>query len=495
MFRVTVEDTHGATATATVTVDVEDIQRVGDPRRDVNQATPAECSGYGLTRLTIARANAAAAADYAEENGMDIETDALAYSELRLNADDLYDPEECVCEPGYLGTQCEVHPCGDAWRGELVSYDGANDIADCACGEFFSGRVCDVECFGNGVFVKQGTDEGGRNGEMGTAGVAISEDEIGACVCDPGIRGENLRRRVPRLRRGARDVRVDERARVGFGERRRRRDGRRRQSLDYADQSWVCVCSDDYMGELCDIPCPCARFGLAAGVCEIARPSARPERSQTRSWESARARRRTRARTVPCRARRASRATATAPPVGFEGGISAAVAAIYADITLSPSEKASAVEAARVDGKCFCREEAAIGGWGYYGEDCATPCLPCVHARVRRRRRVRVPPRVCRRRPAISGATETACWRSPRSTPTPSGTGASTSTAFPVCPGTTSRQLGSLRRARAVRHDQRRRGPLQPRADRRRRGGFRIYGIRCGRISSGRVLRVRDAPR
>ena len=381
VFRVTVEDTHGATATATVTVDVEDIQRVGDPRRDVNQATPAECSGYGLTRLTIARANAAAAADYAEENGMDIETDALAYSELRLNADDLYDPEECVCEPGYLGTQCEVHPCGDAWRGELVSYDGANDIADCACGEFFSGRVCDVECFGNGVFVKQGTDEGGRNGEMGTAGVAISEDEIGACVCDPGFAGKICGVACPGCDGAHATCALTKELASGSGNDAGVETGDADQSLDYADQSWVCVCSDDYMGELCDIPCPCARFGLAAGVCEIDEAKrasgafANEELgkcacSPTHTGEDC---------SVPCPPCVEGHGDC-APPVGFEGGISAAVAAIYADITLSPSEKASAVEAARVDGKCFCREEAnELGGWGYYGEDCATPCLPCVH--------------------------------------------------------------------------------------------------------------------
>ena len=115
-----VEDMHGATANATVVVDVRDTERVGDPRRDANQATPAECSGYGLTRLTIARADAAAAADYAESNGLDVESDPSAFSELLLS-DSLYDPEECVCEPGYLGEQCEVHPCGDSWRGELVS--------------------------------------------------------------------------------------------------------------------------------------------------------------------------------------------------------------------------------------------------------------------------------------------------------------------------------------------------------------------------------------
>jgi hypothetical protein len=112
----------------------------------------------------------------------------LAFSELVLS-NALYDPEECVCEPGYEGEQCEVHPCGAAWRGELVSYDAANDLKTCLCAEFFTGRTCDVECWNNGVFVKQGTDEGGLDGVMGTAGVAIPEDQIGACVCDPGFAG------------------------------------------------------------------------------------------------------------------------------------------------------------------------------------------------------------------------------------------------------------------------------------------------------------------
>jgi hypothetical protein len=113
-FRVIVEDMHGATANATVLVDVKDTQRVGDPRRDVNQATPAECSGYGLTKLTIARADALAALDYAESNtpGLDVESDPLAFSELVLS-NALYDPRSACAS---RGTKASSAKCTRAAR-------------------------------------------------------------------------------------------------------------------------------------------------------------------------------------------------------------------------------------------------------------------------------------------------------------------------------------------------------------------------------------------
>ena len=54
-FVITVEDTDGATANASVSVDVQDVIRAGRPSRDENQANPEECSGYGSTKLTIVR--------------------------------------------------------------------------------------------------------------------------------------------------------------------------------------------------------------------------------------------------------------------------------------------------------------------------------------------------------------------------------------------------------------------------------------------------------
>lgn len=384
-FVVIVEDMHGATANATVFVNVKDTERVGDPRRDVNQATPAECSGYGLTKLTIARADALAALDYSQSNtpGLDVESDPLAFSELVLS-NALYDPEECVCEPGYEGEQCEVHPCGAAWRGELVSYDAANDLKTCACAEFFTGRTCDVECWNNGVFVKQGTDEGGRDGVMGTAGVAIPEDQIGACVCDPGFAGNVCGVACPGCDGAhAKCVLLKEYARLNnyTNPDGSVYDGSGDTDLDYAEQSWTCVCSDDYMGELCDIPCPCAGFGLAHGACEVDEAKrlsgafANDELGKcacdsTHTGEDC---------SVPCPPCTLNQGDC-APPVGYEAGVGAAVAAIYADITLSPAEKLAFVEAAKVDGKCFCREETnAVGGWSYFGDDCAVPCRPCVH--------------------------------------------------------------------------------------------------------------------
>ena len=207
----------------------------------------------------------------------------------------------------------------------------------------------------------EGTDEGGRNGEMGTA-VAISRMT--------GVRPDSLGKLGPRLAGDGARTCAHERARAI---RTTRRDGRRRPVLGLRDQSWVCG-TDDYMGELA-ISRPCAP--RLAATCRLTRPS-RVRAFATRSWEGE-PHDTGEDCSVPCPPCVEGHGDC-APPVGFEGGISAAVAAIYADITLSPSEKASAVEAARVDGKCFCREEAnELGGWGYYGEDCATPCLPCLH--------------------------------------------------------------------------------------------------------------------
>ena len=365
-FRVSVEDVWGATANATVTVEVEAFERVGDPARDANQATPAECSGHGLTKLTVALADAAAA------TGADGASDAAEPTV----SDELYDPEACVCEPGFEGAQCEVHPCGAAWRGTLVSYDAANDVKTCACAEFFTGRACDAECSGRGVFVKRGTDEGGRDGEMGTAGVAIPIDEIGACVCDPGFAGRLCDVECPGCD-GAHATCALLADLASSPAPASSEDA----PADSLDQTWTCVCSDGYMGASCDIPCPCAGFGLAVGVCRVDEAKRASgafadaelgacacDASHTGADCS-----------LPCPPCVESRGDCQ-PPVGFEGGIGAAVAAIHADITLSPAEKAQAVAAARVDGACVCREETNdLGGWGYFGEDCATPCAPCVH--------------------------------------------------------------------------------------------------------------------
>jgi len=275
---------------------------------------------------------------------------------------------------------------------------------------------------------------------MGTAGVAISEDEIGACVCDPGFAGKRLRRRVPRLRRGARDVRVDERARVWLGQTPPATEtGDGSDGADYADQSWTCVCSDDYMGELCDIPCPCARFGLAAGVCEIDEakrasgafaneelgkcacepthtgedcsvpcpPCVRgPRRLRTPGRVRGRHQRRRR------RDLRGHHAVAVGEGGGGGGGARGREVLLPRGSQRGGGLGGTTGRTARCRAVRACTARAASAA-----RACATP-----GSRARR---------------ATSSAAGAACSRSLRSTPTPSGTGASTSTAFPVCPGTT----------------------------------------------------------
>ena len=129
--------------------------------------------------------------------------------------------------------------------------------------------------------------------------------------------------------------------------------------------------------------------------------------------------------------------------------------------------------------------------------------VPPVRARLlRRRRRVRVPPRVLGRnlRPRVRRARRAGVPYVPRGRRRaqarrlrpPAGRGRERH----------HRQLRSVRRARAVRHDERRRRPLQPRGHGRRRRGIRVRRFRFGSffgrrrfVPPGRVLRVRHAPR
>ena len=381
-FKITIEDTHGATANATVLVNVLDVKRIGDPARDSNQATPAECSGYGLTKLTIARQNAA----YLNAN--DDETDDVDVTDSSIP---LYDPEGCVCEPAYEGDFCEIHPCGEKYKGTLVSYDAANDLKSCLCVEFFTGRTCDVECFNNGKFIMAETEEGGFDGLPGTAGIVIPEGELGACICDKGFTGNICQIECPGCDGPNANCILEKFV-----------DNSTDTDTDYVDHTTLCVCSNDYMGEFCDIPCPCAGFGLAFGTCAVDEDKVATglfENSELgkcvcdemHTGEDC---------SVPCPPCTEEQGDC-APPVGYEKGVGEIIKVIYEDITsyASPQERRDAIEAAKVDGKCFCREEVnALDGWGYYGDDCAVACKPCVHG-------VCGPGGVCVCHPGFTGTT------------------------------------------------------------------------------------------
>ena len=241
-----------------------------------------------------------------------------------------------------------------------------------------------MECFGNGVFVKQGTDEGGRNGEMGTAGVAISEDEIGACVCDPGFAGKICGVACPGCDGAHATCALTKELASGSGNDAGVETGDADQSLDYADQSWVCVCSDDYMGELCDIPCPCARFGLAAGVCEIdeaKRASGAFANEELGKCACSPTHTRGLFRAVPA-VRRGPRRLR--PPVGSREASARCRRDLRGHHAVAVGEGVC-VEAARGREMLLPRGSQRLS-WGYYGEDARRRVFRGAR-RVRRRRR------------------------------------------------------------------------------------------------------------
>ena len=137
-FTFEVEDVDGAVTRAVAEVLVSEIVRVGDPTRDELQRTPEECSGAGYR-------------DAEDELGTG-------------------DPETCVCDPGFEGDECEIHPCG--YRGTLVFLDPATGEKTCECVDKFSGDVCDVECSGNGKY----------------------DEESGECECEKDGRGYSVTR-------------------------------------------------------------------------------------------------------------------------------------------------------------------------------------------------------------------------------------------------------------------------------------------------------------
>ena len=275
-----------------------------------------------------------------------------------------------MCDPGHEGDSCEIHPCGGAHRGDLVSFDAANDLATCTCAEYFTGRTCDLECFGNGRFVVTGTAEGVFFGEPGTAGIAIQEGDAGFCVCHKGFAGRLCQVECPGCDgANANCVLATDTDSIG-------------DPVEYVDQPWLCVCSDEFMGPNCDIPCPCAGFEFAEfGNCTIDEVKraigsfANVELGKCQCDDSHTADDCS-VSCPPCLN------GVCVPPFGFEKGVGEVIAAIHADVTsyASPAERRAAIDAVSVDGVCLCKEQGNNeGGWGYFGNDCAVVCKPCVH--------------------------------------------------------------------------------------------------------------------
>ena len=98
VFRFEIQDSGGAVTVARSTVKVSAITRTGDPSRDENIKTPKECSGFGRR-------------DVLDQLGTG-------------------DPEACICQAGFAGDQCEIHPCN--YRGVLAGID-ADGVMTCAC--------------------------------------------------------------------------------------------------------------------------------------------------------------------------------------------------------------------------------------------------------------------------------------------------------------------------------------------------------------------------
>ena len=129
-FTFEVEDVDGSVTRAVAEVFVSEVVRVGDPTRDELQRTPEECSGAGYR-------------DAEDELGTG-------------------DPESCVCDPGFEGDKCEIHPRIPRNAGISGPQTGEKT---CECVDKFSGDVCDVECNGNGKYDEDSgeAEKGGRD--------------------------------------------------------------------------------------------------------------------------------------------------------------------------------------------------------------------------------------------------------------------------------------------------------------------------------------------
>ena len=315
VFEVT--DADGAVAVARSTVTVSEMRRVGDPSRDENQASPPECSGAGYR-------------DVDDELGTG-------------------DPEACVCDPGFEGDRCELHPCND--RGELVFFDAQTGEKTCECRREFGGATCDVECRGNGAF----------------------DARTETCACRPGFAGILC------------DVACDG---CDGAHGRCALTNASAASWSDADEAYeivetTCECSDEYMGANCTIPCPCAPGAFGRGACVVDSLEAAGaygdvtdeelgECACDPGWVGEDC-------SVPCPACVANQGDC-APPPGFEKGVGRALADVDADVThVSEAARRAALDAIRVEGICACRETQTndLGGEGYAGADCSVPCAPC----------------------------------------------------------------------------------------------------------------------
>ena len=315
VFEVT--DADGAVAVARSTVTVSEMRRVGDPSRDENQASPPECSGAGYR-------------DVDDELGTG-------------------DPEACVCDPGFEGDRCELHPCND--RGELVFFDAQTGEKTCECRREFGGATCDVECRGNGAF----------------------DARTETCACRPGFAGILC------------DVACDG---CDGAHGRCALTNASAASWSDADEAYeivetTCECSDEYMGANCTIPCPCAPGAFGRGACVVDSLEAAGaygdvtdeelgECACDPGWVGEDC-------SVPCPACVANQGDC-APPPGFEKGVGRALADVDADVThASEAARRAALDAIRVEGICACRETQTndLGGKGYAGADCSVPCAPC----------------------------------------------------------------------------------------------------------------------
>ena len=311
-FTFEVEDVDGSVTRAVAEVFVSEVVRVGDPTRDELQRTPEECSGAGYR-------------DAEDELGTG-------------------DPEACVCDPGFEGDKCEIHPCG--YRGTLVFLDPETGEKTCECVDKFSGDVCDVECSGNGKY-----DEDSGECKCGKGWTGILCD----AACD-GCDGE-----------------FGNCSLTAFSASTWQPD-----TQEYLLVDTVCSCVDDYMGANCTIPCPCAKGGFGKGTCAV--DLVKLESGEYPDDElgvcicqdgyvGADC-------TIPCPACVSGQGTCR-PPIGYEAGVGATLldlAATYVGSTL-----AAKVAEATVDGACACDAsvENVFGGFGYAGDDCSVPCRPC----------------------------------------------------------------------------------------------------------------------
>lgn len=260
------------------------------------------------------------------------------------------DPETCVCDAHYAGERCEIHPCN--YRGDLRTINNGQEVwedtetgePECICDFGFEGTKCETACSGRGAF----------------------DDAAGACVCDRGYAGAACERKCDGC------------------------DGAHARCFEDADGSLGCLCSDDYMGPNCTIPCPCAPAGFGFGTCATSNDTSladvdrgvcvceeRMDASTNRAVPAYAGR----DCSLPCPECVFGRGECVAP-AGFEAGVGAALFAISSDATFaSEAARLAAIASASVAGTCVClRTENERNGTGYAGDDCALACAPCRNA-------------------------------------------------------------------------------------------------------------------